>query len=101
MNCLIESPTMTLSKQLERIVWQCALDAKLTLKTNAVVQISSKETFITIQLSVEEAMRDSPSWCLACRLACFCPYSRVSIIISASEYLQGYTKEQFIEPQAV
>jgi len=44
-----------------------------------------QDPLITLQLPVEMAATQHEIWCLACRLACFCPSARVSVFVSASE----------------
>lgn len=36
---------------------------------------------ITLRLPAELAAGQHPVWCLACRLACFCPEARVSVLV--------------------
>lgn len=88
MKCLIESPDYDIAKQLESIALQCAIDAKTPMETKITVRSKIQSSFITLQINVDEALGDSQSWCLACRLGCFCPAARVSIIISAQPLFQ-------------
>lgn len=41
------------------------------------------EPAVVLQLSAEQAAAQHPVWCLACRLACFCPNARVSVLVQA------------------
>jgi|GEM_PF-806543 len=53
----------------------------------------NKDPLITLQLPVEMAATQHEIWCLACRLACFCPSARVSVFVSASDlFTKGKTK---------
>jgi hypothetical protein len=36
---------------------------------------------LTLHLPAELAVSQHPVWCLACRLACFCPDARVSVLV--------------------
>ncbi len=83
MKCLIESSNHKTAKQLESIAVQCAIDSRTQIETKRVVRSKIQSNFITLQIDVSEALGDSQSWCLACRLSCFCPSTRISIIISA------------------
>ncbi len=90
MYCLIESASSEINKECARIVWQCALDSRVALDIKPAINMRLKEDelFLTLRLSPEEALKESASWCLACRLTCFCPNARVSILISASKCFQ-------------
>jgi hypothetical protein len=88
MKCLIESSDYNIAKQLENIALQCAMEAKTQIETKVTVRSKIQSNFITLQINVDEALGDSQSWCLACRLSCFCPAARVSIIISAQPLFQ-------------
>lgn len=40
-----------------------------------------RETTLTLHLPAALAATQSQVWCLACRLACFCPNARVSVLV--------------------
>ena len=40
-----------------------------------------KESVLTFHLPVELAVGQSQIWCLACRLACFCPKARICVLV--------------------
>lgn len=79
--CEIHAPNSALP-DLAAIVRFCAkeLGYTLDLLTN---EVRAAEATITLHLSAEEAAAQHPVWCLACRLACFCPNARVSVLIRA------------------
>jgi len=58
-----------------------------------------QDPLITLQLPVELAATQHEIWCLACRLACFCPSARVSVFVSASEiFAKSKTKTTATAP---
>lgn len=54
----------------------------LAVKTLAIGRQSGhREPVLTLHLPIELAASQHPIWCLACRLACFCPSARVSVLV--------------------
>lgn len=41
------------------------------------------EPLVTLHATPEQAVSQHPIWCLVCRLACFCPQARVSVLVRA------------------
>jgi len=84
--CEIRSTHAAEAGILAEIAKTCAreLAQPLLVKT---VQAGQRvqDPLITLQLPVEMAATQHEIWCLACRLACFCPSARVSVFVSASE----------------
>lgn len=78
--CEILAPDAVLATALGRIAGLCARDTgqPLTLRT---LPFGGAEPALTLRLPVELAASQHPVWCLACRLACFCPSVRVSVLI--------------------
>ncbi len=70
---------------LSEIAMACAKDVgqKLEVVTSAVA--SMRESVLTLFLPAERAASQHEVWCLACRLACFCPRARVCV------WVQGET----------
>ncbi len=67
---------------LAAIATTCSLDLRQALKiTVNAASRSQKESVITLHLSAELAISQHPVWCLACRLACFCPTARISVLV--------------------
>ncbi len=44
------------------------------------------EAVLTLHLPAELAASQHEVWCLACRLACFCPSARVSVLVQGAEF---------------
>lgn len=61
----------------------CARDVGQPLALQARVDHSAREETLTLHLPAALAAAQHPIWCLACRLACFCPDARVSILVQA------------------
>jgi len=84
--CEIRSTHASEAGILAEIAKTCAreLAQPLLVKT---VQAGQRvqDPLITLQLPVELAATQHEIWCLACRLACFCPSARVSVFVSASD----------------
>jgi hypothetical protein len=66
---------------LTAIVRFCA--GELGLAIEIVPRASGEPATIVLQLSADQAAAQHPVWCLACRLACFCPDARVSVLVQA------------------
>jgi len=84
--CEIRSSHASEAGILSEIAKTCAreLAQPLLVKTVSSSQ-RVQDPLITLQLPVEMAATQHEVWCLACRLACFCPSARVSVFVSASE----------------
>jgi len=84
--CEIRSSHASEAGILSEIAKTCAreLAQPLLVKTVSSGQ-RIQDPLITLQLPVELAATQHEVWCLACRLACFCPSARVSVFVSASE----------------
>jgi hypothetical protein len=74
---------------LAEIATACARDVgqPLTVKTSASPSPTPRstrtapESVLTLHLPAALAATQNQVWCLACRLACFCPGARVSVLI--------------------
>jgi len=98
--CEIRSTHASEAGILAEIAKTCAreLAQPLLVKT---VQAGQRveDPLITLQLPVEMAATQHEIWCLACRLACFCPSARVSVFVSASEiFAKSKTKTTATAP---
>ncbi|KXU35634.1 hypothetical protein AXK11_05815 [Cephaloticoccus primus] len=84
--CEIRSSHASEAGILSEIAKTCAreLAQPLLVKTVPSGQ-RAQDPLITLQLPVEMAATQHEVWCLACRLACFCPSARVSVFVSATE----------------
>ncbi len=81
--CEVTATRLPLAAELARIVHACAKDIgqKISVRTTtsaASVRRSAAPVF-TLHLPAALAADQHPVWCLACRLACFCPTARVSV----------------------
>ncbi|MBE2212368.1 MAG: hypothetical protein IAE82_00745 [Opitutaceae bacterium] len=79
---------------LSNIVQTCARDlgqpvaVVLTARANATIPV------ITLVLPAEVVIEPHQAWCLACRVACFCPDARVSVLVTgATETAAAETNE--------
>lgn len=81
LRCEIHAPTSLLA-DLAHIARFCAKDASQAICTVSRETLRG-EPAITLHLPVEAAATQHPVWCLACRLACFCPNARVSVLVRA------------------
>lgn len=61
----------------------CARDVGQPLVVKARVDDAAGKEALTLHLPAALAVAQHPIWCLACRLACFCPNARVSILVRA------------------
>lgn len=80
--CEIFAPHAAEAAALAEVATACAQDVgqPLTVKTLQIGR-SAKEPVLTLHLPAELAVSQHPVWCLACRLACFCPDARVSVLV--------------------
>jgi hypothetical protein len=84
--CEIHAPRTSLAASLADIAVICARDVGQTLAVKffiveAPVRKEASPPSLTLHLPVELAAGQHPVWCLACRLACFLPDARVSVLI--------------------
>ncbi len=70
---------------LAEIARALALDVgqPLVVQTHARAARISGESVLTLRLPAALASTQHQVWCLACRLACFCPGTRVSVLIES------------------
>ena len=80
--CEIFAPRSAQAGALAEIARACALDVgqAITLKTLRIGSVN-KEAVLTLHLPAELAASQHQVWCLACRLACFCPDARVTVLV--------------------
>lgn len=84
--CELRAPRKMIEAGLAEIVGACARDLGQPVEVIA-QRVSSieKEAVLTLHLSAKLATSQHQVWCLACRLACFCPDTRVSVLIHGQE----------------
>ena len=80
--CEIHAPRAAQAAALAEIATVCARDVgqRLIVRTLA-IGVDGGEPALTLHLPVELAIDQHRIWCLACRLACFCPNARVSVLV--------------------
>lgn len=84
--CEILASRKSVASDLAAIVQVCAQDLGVALRTQKRIgSIRPKNSVLTLHLPVEIAEAQSSIWCLACRLACFCPSTRVSILVRSED----------------
>lgn len=71
------------------IVEVCARDVGQRVVVRTQVEQTSEAGVITLHLPAALAASQHPIWCLACRLACFCPTARVSVLVEAQAEFCG------------
>ena len=81
--CEIISPAPAPAAALAEIAVTCADDVGLPLavRTLHVGRPVASEPTLTLHLPLSLASSQHQVWCLACRLACFCPDARVSVLV--------------------
>lgn len=80
--CEIIAPRVALARALAEIAATCARDVGQPIKLKSCgVRAAAHEPMLTLHLSAEVAASQHRVWCLACRLACFCPEARISVLV--------------------
>jgi hypothetical protein len=86
--CEIVAQDAARASALAAIAEACARDVgqRLTVKIAAAPASSGARraataSLLTLHLPAALAAAQHPVWCLACRLACFCPETRVSVLV--------------------
>jgi hypothetical protein len=85
--CEIDVTSRAEAKALAKIAQVCAHDVGLAVHVRTrrapKRRTAPAEKLITLHLPAELPASQHPVWCLACRLACFCPNARVSVLVSS------------------
>jgi len=76
-----DAMTATAVAQIAKV---CAQDVRQPLVVKSRAQAGVSVTVLTLHLPAALAAGQTPAWCLACRLACFCPDARVSVLVLAA-----------------
>lgn len=80
--CEIHAPRASQAAAFAEIAVVCARDIGQPLSVKKLVMgAEAREAVLTLHLPVELAIDQHRVWCLACRLACFCPGARVSVLV--------------------
>lgn len=69
---------------LAQIVESCARDLGQSVLVEPGAGGNSAAPTITLVLPAEWVVEQHHAWCLACRLACFCPDARVSVLVTGA-----------------
>jgi len=87
--CEIHAPSAARGQTLAQIVKSCANELAQPVQ---VIQCriprnnrGSIPTHIILELPVDIASSQHEAWCLTCRLACFCPDVRVSVLVRGAD----------------
>lgn len=89
--CEILAPRSAQAAALAEIATACARDVAqpLIVKTLQMGAAAGRVPVLTLHLPAELASSQHQVWCLACRLACFCPAARVSVFVSGEGAFKG------------
>jgi hypothetical protein len=84
LDCEIAAASNEAAAELQRIAQVCAKDVgvEMTFSRGPRRKRSMPPVF-TLKMSASLAASQHPVWCLACRLACFCPQARVSVLVQS------------------
>lgn len=80
--CEILSPSHDQGVALAAIALVCARDLGQALRVRRRRTDTGAQALLVLHLPATLAAAQHPVWCLACRLACFCPDARVSVQVS-------------------
>lgn len=80
--CEIFAPRAAQVAAFAEIASLCANDLGQPLIVKAAPAVAAaRQPLLTLHLPAEFAASQHQVWCLACRLACFCPDARVSVLV--------------------
>lgn len=83
--CEISAADRPMAGALAHIARTCAQDLRQPLRILQRCGSAPAATpVVTLHLPAALAASQNQIWCLACRLACFCPDARVSVLVSAA-----------------
>ncbi len=84
--CEINAAATGEGTALAGIARTCARDLAQPINIKIIPHLDAPpESLITLCLPAELAASQHPVWCLACRLACFCPDARVSVLVLGTD----------------
>ncbi|MEJ1972888.1 MAG: hypothetical protein WDM96_10645 [Lacunisphaera sp.] len=98
--CVIVGADEPTVRTLAGIAKACARDLGVSLVLQTAVERmrtrkSASDPVLTLHLPVELAASQHQVWCLACRLACFCPAARISVLVLGQVFS---TSSSLVEP---
>lgn len=81
--CEIVAPAASSAAALAEVAVACAqeLGQPLAVRSLHIGDTAFRQPLLTLHLPAALAASQHRIWCLACRLACFCPEARVSILV--------------------
>jgi hypothetical protein len=87
--CEIIADSIEQARTIARIAAACAFDVGQPVviqtsrhaRTTSPRQTATRVSVLTLHLPAELASTQNAIWCLACRLACFCPSVRVNVLV--------------------
>ena len=79
--CEILAPRTAQATALAEVAAVCANDVGQAIEPKICCTGSGTAPVITLLLPAAIAASQHQIWCLACRLACFCPDARVSVLV--------------------
>jgi len=96
LRCEIFAPRSADAAALGAIARTCARDLGQPLALDFVsTDAALREPVLTLHLPAELAASQHQIWCLACRLACFCPHARISVLVLGTQSGgRGFTPRQ-------
>ena len=77
----IQARTELEAGDLRRILHYCAVDSGAAITVRDHVRSGLSVPEFNLSVTPDELVERHQVWCLACRLACFCPQARVSVLI--------------------
>lgn len=83
--CEIRAPAASIAADLGHIAAVCARDVDQPLRMRTLPRAPGEPT-LTLRLPAALAATQHEVWCLACRLACFCPGTRVSVLVLGADF---------------
>jgi hypothetical protein len=90
----ISAPRLADARSIAKIVATCATDVGVAVQTTAhAPRKHVGAANITLHLPAEFAADQHPAWCLACRLACFCPDTRVGVLVHSESAFQRVVRQ--------
>jgi hypothetical protein len=87
LTCEVSTATAAQGEALAHIIKTCAdeLAQPLVVRRTRHRRSPRRENLVTLELPVDIAAAQHEAWCLACRISCFCPDTRVSVLVLGGE----------------
>lgn len=106
LTCEVHAPSAVKGQALTQIVESCSneLAQPIRVEQRRIPRNNrgSIPTHIVLRLPAEVASSQHEAWCLTCRIACFCPDVRVSVLVlGADAFAKNGGKEKNAAPTAL